>query len=228
MKGSDSEFAKFTVPTLKVFLKVCSERVWQQQEYVPHATGRPKKQNSTHSLILASQATMQRHFLSILHHLSPAILANTTVVALLLLPNSRFHCHFYTQHEPTPTQKSAPEEAAATLCDFLHKRSWPFVTSCTKDYKGVLNCPIQGGGGGRKEEQMTTTATAHPANPHHHVDVVGQATSVSSPPALLHAHHMLLLGQVLASRWTTCSQTSNHLSLNQARQPANKGQTICQ
>ena len=57
--------------------------------------------------------------------ISPVILANSTVVASVLLRNSRFNFHCYTQREPTPTQKSA--------------RKWqqrPFATSHTKDYKG--------------------------------------------------------------------------------------------
>ena len=46
-------------------------------------------------------------FFPILHSLSPVILANTAVVAFVLLCNSRFNFHCYTQHEPTPTQKLA-------------------------------------------------------------------------------------------------------------------------
>ena len=45
--------------------------------------------------------------LSTLYHLSPAIFANATVVALVLLSNSRFNFHYYTQCEPTPTQTLA-------------------------------------------------------------------------------------------------------------------------
>ena len=64
-------------------------------------------------------------FLSTLHPLSPVIFATATVVAFVLLPNSRFSFHRYTQHEATPSQKSA--------------RKWqlrPFATSCAKDYEG--------------------------------------------------------------------------------------------
>ena len=62
---------------------------------------------------------------SILHHLSPLILVNATLVAFVLLRSSSFHCRCYKQREPTPTQKSA--------------RKWqlrPFATSCAKDCEG--------------------------------------------------------------------------------------------
>ena len=64
-------------------------------------------------------------FFPILHHLSPVIFANATVLAFVLLPSSRFNFHCYTQREPTPTQKLA--------------QNWqlrPFATSCAKDYEG--------------------------------------------------------------------------------------------
>ena len=96
---------------------------------------------------VVSRETMQlRHFFSILHRLSPVILANATVAALALLHNSRLNFHCYTQHEPTHAQKSAWKWQLR-----------PFVTSCEKDYKrhslmqtkgihsckpALLNCPI--------------------------------------------------------------------------------------
>ena len=46
-------------------------------------------------------------FFSTFHSLSPVIFATATVVALVLLRNSRFNFHCYMQHEATPTQKSA-------------------------------------------------------------------------------------------------------------------------
>ena len=39
--------------------------------------------------------------------LSPVIFATATAVAFVLLRNSRFNFHCYTQREATPTQKSA-------------------------------------------------------------------------------------------------------------------------
>ena len=41
------------------------------------------------------------------HHLSPVIFANATIMPFLLLHNSMFNFHCYTQREATPTQKSA-------------------------------------------------------------------------------------------------------------------------
>ena len=61
----------------------------------------------------------------ILHPLSLVIFATAAVVAFVLLVNSRFNFHCYTQREPTPTQKSARK---------WHPR--PFATSCTKDCEG--------------------------------------------------------------------------------------------
>ena len=60
----------------------------------------------THDL-LASQKTRQRHFFSTLHPFSLVIFATATILAFVLLRNSRFHFHCYTQHEAMPTQKSA-------------------------------------------------------------------------------------------------------------------------
>ena len=58
---------------------------------------------------------------STLHPLSMVIFATATVLAFVLLRNSRFNFHFYTQREAMPTQKSA-RKCAATSGDFLCKR----------------------------------------------------------------------------------------------------------
>ena len=57
--------------------------------------------------IFVIQKTTQRHFFSTLHPLSLVIFATATVVAFVLLSNSRFNFQCYTQREATPTQKSA-------------------------------------------------------------------------------------------------------------------------
>ena len=64
---------------------------------------------------------MQRHFFSTLHPLSPVIFAAATVVAFVLLHNSRFNFHCYTQREATPT-RNWPGSDAATSRDFLRER----------------------------------------------------------------------------------------------------------
>ena len=63
--------------------------------------------------LLVSKKMMQRHFFPTLHPLSLVFLATAIVVAFVLLHNSRFNFHCYTQREAMPTQKS-----------------------CAKDYKG--------------------------------------------------------------------------------------------
>ena len=63
----------------------------------------------------------QRHFFSNLHPLSLVIFATATVLAFVLLRNSRFNFHCYTQREATPTQNLA-RKCAATSCDFLRER----------------------------------------------------------------------------------------------------------
>ena len=75
-------------------------------------------------------------FFSTLHPLSLVIFATATVVVFLLLHNSRFNFHCYTQCEATPTQKSAQKRQ----CNFLCERLQPAFT-CAKP--ASLNCPIQ-------------------------------------------------------------------------------------
>ena len=71
--------------------------------------------------LLVSQKTLQRHFFFTLHPLSTVIFATATVLAFVLLRDSRFNFHCYTQREATPTQKSA-RKCAATSRDFLCER----------------------------------------------------------------------------------------------------------
>ena len=123
MGGGDSEFANFTLPSLKTFFEARSQNVSGNKQYlVAHATGCPK----THFFLrtrdlLVSQKTTQRHFFSTLHSISTVIFATVTVLAFVLLRNSRFNFHCYTQREATPTQKSA-RKCAATSRDILRER----------------------------------------------------------------------------------------------------------
>ena len=71
--------------------------------------------------LLISPKTIQRHFLFTLHPLSTVISATATVLAFVLLRNSNFNFHCYTQREATPTQKSA-RKCAATSRDFFRER----------------------------------------------------------------------------------------------------------
>ena len=127
MKGGDSEFVKFTVPALKAFLKGCSQSVsGKKQEIVAHAVGCPKNFLSPCARNLLVSQEIIEDFFPILHHLSLVIFANATVVASVLLCNSRFIFHCYTHCEPTPTQNLAWKWQLR-----------PFVTSCVNDYEGL-------------------------------------------------------------------------------------------
>ena len=64
---------------------------------------------------------MQRHFLFTLDPQSTVIFATATVLAFVLLRNSNFNFHRYTQREATPTQKSA-QKCTATSRDFFRER----------------------------------------------------------------------------------------------------------
>ena len=71
--------------------------------------------------LLVSQKTTQKHIFSTLHHLSTIIFATATVLAFVLLRNSRFNFHCYTQREATPTQKSA-RKCAVTSRNLMRER----------------------------------------------------------------------------------------------------------
>ena len=64
---------------------------------------------------------MQRHFFHPSIPFPSVIFATATVLAFVLLRDSRFNFHCYTQCEATPTQKSA-RKCAATSRDFLRER----------------------------------------------------------------------------------------------------------
>ena len=74
-----------------------------------------------YELAMFCPKTTQRHFLFTLHPLSTVIFATATILAFVLLRNSNFNFHCYTQREATPTQKSA-RKCAATSRDFFRER----------------------------------------------------------------------------------------------------------
>ena len=115
MEGGDGEFAKFTLPTLKTFLEARSQNVSTSCYRMPHEL----------AIFWSAKNTAQRHFFSTLHPLSPVIFATATVVAFVLLRNSRFNFHCHTQHNAY--SGIGPE---VTLR--------PLAVSCAKDYKGYL------------------------------------------------------------------------------------------
>ena len=91
----------------------------------------------THDL-LVSQKNNAKTLFSTLHPLSPVIFATTTVVAFVLLHNSRFNLHCYTQHEAVPTQKLAWK----WCCDFPWLLAWKITKSIHSCKPASLNRPI--------------------------------------------------------------------------------------
>ena len=75
----------------------------------------------TWDLLVSQKQQQKRHFFPTLDPLSLVIFATATVLAYVLLRDSRFNFHCYTQREATPTQKSA-RKSAATSRDFLRER----------------------------------------------------------------------------------------------------------
>ena len=91
--------------------------------------------------LLVSQKTMQSHFFPTLHPIFPVIFASATVVAFVLLRNSRFNFHCYTQREATPTQKLA-WKWRCDLSRLLVRKITKGIHSCKP---ASLICPITGG-----------------------------------------------------------------------------------
>ena len=71
------------------------------------ATVRMQQDAPTRDLLFSPKTTQKHFFFSTLHPLSPVTFATATVVAFVLLRNSRFNFHCYTQREATATQKLA-------------------------------------------------------------------------------------------------------------------------
>ena len=78
MEGGDSEFANFTLPTLKAFLEARSHNVsGNKNAFFLRTRGLP-----------VSKKTRLRHFFSTLHPLSTVIFATATVLAFGMLRDS--------------------------------------------------------------------------------------------------------------------------------------------
>ena len=124
MEGGDSEFANFTLPTLKAFLKARSHIVSGNKQYlVARALGCPKTLLffPTNSRSSGQPQNNAKTLFSTLHPLSTVNFATATVLAFVLLRDYRFNFHYYTQCEATPTQKSA-QMCAATSRNILCER----------------------------------------------------------------------------------------------------------
>ena len=102
MEGDDSEFENFTLPILKEFLEAHSQNAitcclcYRMLQFFFHELAifwlAPKLHKDT--------------FFPTLHPLSLIIFATAVVVAFVLLRNSGFNFHCYTQCEAMPTWKS--------------------------------------------------------------------------------------------------------------------------
>ena len=143
VEGGDSEFANFTLPTLKAFLEARSQNVsGNKQCLVARAIGCPKT-NFFHELAIFWSTKKRRKdaffinffflFFSTLHPLSRVMFLTVTVVAFVLLRNSNFNFHCYTQREATPTHKSGD------LSRFLARKITKGIHSCKP---ASLNRPI--------------------------------------------------------------------------------------
>ena len=114
-----------------------SERVWQQARTCCSSCRMPQNAFFPQTCDLVSQKMTQRHFF---HPPSPfpGNFCNTTVVAFVPLCNSRFNFHCYTQHEATPTQKSA-QKRRCDLSQLLAQKITKGIHSCKP---ASLNRPI--------------------------------------------------------------------------------------
>ena len=145
MEGGDSEFANFILPKLKAFFEARSHNVSGNKKAITCCSCYRIPQNAfflrTRDL-LVSQKTTQRHFVSTLHHLSAVNFAAATVLAFVLLRNSRFNFHCFTQREATPTQKLARKQRC-DLSRLLARKITKGIHSCKP---ASLNRPIHTGG----------------------------------------------------------------------------------
>ena len=105
MEGGDSEF--YSSNFKYIFGGLESECVWQQTITCCSHYRMPQNAFFHELMIFLSAKRWRRHFFSTLHPLSLIIFATATVLAFVLLCNSRFNFHCYTQHEATPLQKAA-------------------------------------------------------------------------------------------------------------------------
>ena len=97
---------------------------------------------STNSRSSGQPKNNTKTFVSTLHCLSLVIFATAAVLAIVLLHNSRFNFHCYTQREATPTQKSAQK----WHCDLLRLLAWKITKGIHLCKPSSLNHPIESSG----------------------------------------------------------------------------------
>ena len=105
---------------------------------VARAIGCPKTHFFHELMIFWSAKNWCKDTFSIFHSLSPVIFATATVVVFVLLRNSSFNFHCYTQREATPTQKSSRK----WLCDLSQLLAWKITKGIHLCKPASLNRPI--------------------------------------------------------------------------------------
>ena len=108
------------------------------------------KKNPQARNLLVSQKLM--HFFPTLDPLSPVIFATATVVAFVLLRNSRFNFHCYPQREATPAQKLSwkwrcdhSRLLARKITEGIHACKPTSLNRPIVERDGVLQYPFQPG-----------------------------------------------------------------------------------
>ena len=141
VEGGDNKFAKFTVTTLKAFLKVRTQNVSTTSNNLLLVLQDGKKRIFFHELAIfwLADKRCKDTFFPILRHLYPVIFAITTIMAFLLLRNSTFNFHCYTHCEATPPQKSARK----WHCDLSGLLAWKITNGIHSCKPASLNRPIE-------------------------------------------------------------------------------------
>ena len=137
MEGSDSEFANFTLPTLKTFLEAHSQNVsGNKQELLACAIGCPKT-HFFHELVIFWPAK-KLHKDTFTHPPSPfpGNFCNCNSGGICTAPRFNFHC--YTQHETMPIQKLAQ----TWRCDLSQLLAWKITKGIHSCKPASLNRPI--------------------------------------------------------------------------------------
>ena len=145
---------------------------------------------------LVSQKTMQRLLFFHPPFPFPIIFATATVVAFVLLHNSRFNFHCYTERKATPTQKSARK----WRCDLSQLFAWKITKRIHLCKPASSNHPIhnnlhelsdiRGAGEGSDIDQVTKTTARMDLNPQYYLN----PASTAKPKCLFMPRVLLHLG----------------------------------
>ena len=121
-----------------IFGGLQSECVWQQAINCCSCCRMP--QNAFFSLMNSWSSGQPKNDTKTFfpHPPSLVIFATATVVAFVMLHNSRFNFYCYTQHEATPTHKSAWK----WCCDLLWLLAWKITKGIHSGKPASLNRPI--------------------------------------------------------------------------------------